>query len=453
MENSRLFTAGADLHSAGDLYTLVSGERLERHGAPARAAWEIERLATLRGWPAGESLGSEARLRKRLQVSRETLREAIRIVESRGAGKMRRGRSGGLMLVRPTVERAAVSIAAHLRANGITRKEIANSVTALDQLLAWQLARNGGPLAARRPGETPREWLARASGRQTYQVYVGALRNLAPAGPASSAVPADLEQALEQRDPGKIFEILSGLPFASGTESAPDAADEAPARAVAIVGAIVEHARSTGSTELGNEATLCEDFDTSRPIMRQALRVLQDLDVVEVRLGRGGGYCLKHPSAIGIIRQVFVWLAARNCDPFALNELVEDVNSAILRVAGAKLSVMSAEDRRRVCDGFQDAIRETAIHERFFRLQQCLAEVAACPVAATLARCIVAYQARTSGDFLETGRSRELEVLLQTVVTALRDSEIDPAEQALRAVQGCFGEEALQDLGLLVAPE
>ena len=454
METSRLFLPAVAPHSAGDFYALVSGEALEQRGAPARVAWEIERLAAQRGWPAGESLGSEAELRRWFGVSRETLREAIRIGESRGAMRMKRGRSGGLILSRPTIEQTAASLAAYMRATGISSTEFERSVRGFDMLLAWQLVRGPKELPARRINESPRHWLARASGRTTYLIYLAALDELAPHMTGRAGIPKELGEVIAKRDPRAIMELLSKLPFVSSRAHAEESScPDNSARAAAIAVAMAERGVSGGAVDLGNEAALCEDFDTSRPILRQALRILQDLDLIQVRLGRGGGYTLKPPSPIGIIRQMFVWLAARNCCPFSLNELMWDLNSANLRIAGEQLAAMTQAERHSHCDRLDRILKESPPGAKFIALQQGLAAIARCPVVDTLARCIVSYQARSYGDLPMQGPVPAFKSMQSAIVEALRACDIDKGERTLRRLQNRFEEAAMKNAGFLTAAE
>ena len=62
------------------------------------------------GWPLGQVLGSEPELVDRFDTSRAILREAVRIIEQHGAGHMRRGPGGGLVVTAPS--RASVANAA-----------------------------------------------------------------------------------------------------------------------------------------------------------------------------------------------------------------------------------------------------------------------------------------------------------------------------------------------------
>ena len=64
-------------------------------------ARHIEADIIRRGWPIGESLGSERALQERYRVSRSVLREAVRLVEHHKVARMRRGPSGGLLVCEP----------------------------------------------------------------------------------------------------------------------------------------------------------------------------------------------------------------------------------------------------------------------------------------------------------------------------------------------------------------
>src|SRR6266705_3331258 len=68
----------------------------------------------------GDSLASEADLMKRFGVSRPTLREAIRILESEGLVSISRGARGGASVLGPNINIAARHIGFVLQANGTT---------------------------------------------------------------------------------------------------------------------------------------------------------------------------------------------------------------------------------------------------------------------------------------------------------------------------------------------
>jgi DNA-binding FadR family transcriptional regulator len=283
-------------------------------------------------------------------------------------------------------------------------------------------------------------------------MYLAALDQLAPPCQAD-AIGADAELSFARCDAAGSFRLLSATPFVPAASQDGPSPNEAHARAGAIALRMIDLAGDCPNANLGNEADLCEQFDTSRSLVRQALRILQDLDLIHVRRGRGGGHVFKQPSPIGIIRQVFAWLAARNCDPFALNALMWDFNSANLRLAGERLAAMPAPQRDRHCDHLESVLAQAEGHARFIGLQQALAKIADCPAIDTFARCVVSYQARSYGDLPEGGRDPRLQAMESAIVEALRRCDIDQAERTLRRLQDDAESSVLEQLGLRAAAE
>jgi DNA-binding FadR family transcriptional regulator len=67
------------------------------------------------GWPVGQVIGSEASLMERFGGSRNTFREAVRIVEQQGTAWMRKGPGGGLVVTAPDLSHVLRSAAVYLR--------------------------------------------------------------------------------------------------------------------------------------------------------------------------------------------------------------------------------------------------------------------------------------------------------------------------------------------------
>ncbi|MGE0880508.1 MAG: FadR/GntR family transcriptional regulator [Acidimicrobiia bacterium] len=109
-------------------------------------AEELYRSIVRRGWPLGESLGSEAELMATHSVSRGVLREAIRVLEYHNVAAMRRGPAGGLTIDRPTLRAADNAMAASLRDRGV---QAAHHHVVLGELTRAALA----PVAGRLSGE------------------------------------------------------------------------------------------------------------------------------------------------------------------------------------------------------------------------------------------------------------------------------------------------------------
>ncbi|MFB0612620.1 GntR family transcriptional regulator [Aurantiacibacter poecillastricola] len=420
---------------AARFYAAVSGEHLVKQSAPVRTAWLIERLASQRGWPAGEVLGSESELREQLGVGREALREAISILSNRGVVEVRRGRNGGVQVLSSDLTRTANAVAAYLRAIEGDPDQSSRCIAGFDWLLAYKLSRRDGPLPARRHGEAVRKWLARVCDHPVYLLYVEVIDALSAGGPGDATLPDELLDAISHQDAKAIVSSLGAMPSASPDPVDDTIAQSPQARAFTIAHTLLERAASSGERHLGNEVSLCEEHSASRSVIRQALRILQDLDVVHARLGRGGGYEFKRPRPIGVIRQVFAWLAACRLCPFELIELVWDHNATNVRLAASRLAILPDHERECHLRALDKVLEQSDDAQRFVNLQKRLGEIAASPLVDICARSIVSYQARYPRERPEPWAAISFLALERQIVSALRAGQPGVAEASIRAMQ------------------
>jgi GntR family transcriptional regulator, transcriptional repressor for pyruvate dehydrogenase complex len=125
---------------------------MRREEIGARPRLHAPRLAALvagelrRGILAGE-LADGAQLPKQEQllaeygVSAPTLREALRILESEGLVRVRRGKRGGAVVYRPTSAMAAYAIAKVLEADDVALSDVALALQALEPVCLELAAR------------------------------------------------------------------------------------------------------------------------------------------------------------------------------------------------------------------------------------------------------------------------------------------------------------------------
>src|ERR1700756_5344335 len=99
-------------------------------------ARDIEADIVRRGWPIGESLGSEHALQQRFCVSRSVLREAVRLVEHHQVARMRRGPNGGLLICEPDAGPATRAVVIYLEYRGTTLADLLNARLVLEPLAA-----------------------------------------------------------------------------------------------------------------------------------------------------------------------------------------------------------------------------------------------------------------------------------------------------------------------------
>jgi len=87
-------------------------------------AEEIQREVADGGWQVGLLIGSETDLTEKFGVSRATLREAVRILESQQVARMRSGPNGGLVVTSPDPSVVAASVARHFGSQEVSAGEI-----------------------------------------------------------------------------------------------------------------------------------------------------------------------------------------------------------------------------------------------------------------------------------------------------------------------------------------
>jgi DNA-binding FadR family transcriptional regulator len=85
-----------------------------------------------------------------------------------------------------------------------------------------------------------------------------------------------------------------------------------------LVAAEIRNGILDGSLRPGNrlpsESTLMSSFGVSRPSLREALRLLEAEELVDIRRGVHGGAVVRRPSALPALRAATAWLALGDKD-------------------------------------------------------------------------------------------------------------------------------------------
>jgi DNA-binding FadR family transcriptional regulator len=100
-------------------------------GAERLAQRVVDDIAA-EGWPVGTILGTEPALVARYGVSRNTFREAVRLLEHLGVARMREGRSGGLAVTEPRPDAVTHAAAIYLRYAGVGVGELYQARSTLE---------------------------------------------------------------------------------------------------------------------------------------------------------------------------------------------------------------------------------------------------------------------------------------------------------------------------------
>lgn len=333
----------------------------------ATIAREIEADIVRRGWPVGESLGSELALQQRYGVSRSVLREAVRLVEHHRVARMRRGPGGGLLISEPDAGPATRAVVIYLEYLGTTLKDLLNARLVLEPLaasLAAERIDEAGIQRLRavlratqhwRPGlPAPRDEfhiaLAEQSKNPVLQLFIDVLMRLTARYALRSRTDSD-SQAIEALDHmhSDHCEIVAAVtagdaaramtlsqrhveavtawlqqhhpggsvrPRDRGGRRRRPADAEVPhgKRAEVLAAAIGDEIGSGGWREgevFGTETGLLERYRVSRAVLREAVRLLEYHSVAHMRRGPGGGLIVTTPHAQASIDTIALYLQFR----------------------------------------------------------------------------------------------------------------------------------------------
>lgn len=88
----------------------------------------------------GEQLGSERKLSVRYGVSRVTIRDALRVLETSGIVEIRLGAAGGVRIAQPDPRRFADALAVQFQLSGMSRTELIDAQWGIEVTAARQAA-------------------------------------------------------------------------------------------------------------------------------------------------------------------------------------------------------------------------------------------------------------------------------------------------------------------------
>jgi DNA-binding FadR family transcriptional regulator len=322
----------------------------------SQIARRIEADVIRRGWPIGQSLGSEQALQQRYRVSRSVLREAVRLVEHHQVARMRRGPNGGLLICEPDAAPATHAIIIYLEYLGTTIGDLLDARLLLEPLAAARAAEQIdeagiGRLRAvlraekdRDPASASDEFhaaLAEQSKNPVLQLFIDILMRLTVRYAEDSRLnsASDALEAIEHRHrehSAIIAAVTAGDTARAMTLSERHAESvtrwlqdhrhpgstrrgsgrEAPPGKLAevLAAAIRDDIASSGwqvGEVFGSEVALLERYRVSRAVLREAVRLLEYHAVATTRRGPGGGLVVAEPQAQASIDTIALYLQYR----------------------------------------------------------------------------------------------------------------------------------------------
>lgn len=281
------------------------GIRTESLKLPFRIAQQIEKNIIAAGWPVHTVLGSEADLAACYAVGRDTLRETVRILGLRGVAVMRRGPGGGLVVAAPSLSPVVTAFSETCDLLSITDKHIDEA------RLLIALLRYYTPLVP--PGDIGVEQLGRLfehSGLPlAHPEHAGSPLLGRPRLDSAANAVLDLfescvnELRMSDNQHAVTVQKLSseGLGY-RGLQLVRTLAFE-----------VAEKARC-GEQRIGSEDDLCERYGASKPVVRQAVRVLEMRGILRILPGRSGGLMVGKPSIDATVDLMVTYFSSRRLD-------------------------------------------------------------------------------------------------------------------------------------------
>jgi DNA-binding FadR family transcriptional regulator len=372
----------------------------------ARIAHRIEADVIRRGWPVGESLGSESDLREHFGVSRSVLREAVRLVEHHQVARMRRGPNGGLLVCAPDAGPATRSMVIYLEyvgtsvtdllharllfepiAAGLAAERITEEgIDTLRGILEDELARQGDPIAGSQDPLHP--LLGLLSGNPVLHLFIDVLTRLTTRyAHTSRRVPkADVLASKEHsREAHRaiVDAVIAGdgaraqTTLTAHVEWVADWVEKHRVHRTRVSGAVIEPEMAEGpraklaevvaarihddiaargwqvGSALGSEADLLARYGISRAVLREAVRLLEYHSIARMRRGPGGGLIVAEPESQASIDTMALFLEYQGVAADDLRIVRDAIElGTVARVAGRH-----AEGDAEVAERLTSAVR------------------------------------------------------------------------------------------------
>ncbi|SEG88542.1 DNA-binding transcriptional regulator, FadR family [Thermomonospora echinospora] len=454
----------------------------------AQVARQIEAEVIRRGWPVGEILDSEPVLRERYGVSRTVLREAARLLEHHQVARMRRGPGGGLVICAPDAEPTVRAVVIYIEYANADLRDVLHARRLIEplvgRLVTERINERGiaalrNALAAEIPPKDPGGWadnlfhamLSEMTGNPVLQLFTDVLEQLAfryvslaariplaevlrfteisyrqhaeivdatVAGDAPRAqikliehldeVAEWLGTGTDRERPGSI------MPVSAVSPGLGMGATLAETVAVRIYEDIVAQGRPVGSV-LGSEAELMERYETSRAVLRAAVRLLEHHSVATSRRGPGGGLVVTRPEPRAAVDAAALYLAYRGVTAENLHVVREAIEvGTTARVAARREEPDIARRLKTLADRPPGQARGDGSAVQDFHAE--LAELAGNPVLSLFLRIITDLSRRTRAAH---GRPDSAGMCLDDsdpahgeILSAIRDGDAGLAQHRMR---------------------
>lgn len=396
---------------------IADGGGMEQRLGPL-TAMALEDAIQHNGWPVGAVFGPESALAESFGVGVRVARQAFRLLEARGACRLQRGRGGGLIVGQPEIGATALAMANHLIWSGATMDDVWDARTILEPLAMAAAALSSDPAKPMASmGPVPPQWsLADRMANPCTALVFTCLEHFpgAMAGETTS-VRAALMAAIEAGDTGLARRLGAvdvalrrsrdsghlGEPLGLATRAHAELHNRRNlASALALrIGADISYQECLDRRRLGSLADLSERYNTGLPVLIEAIRILENIGVVECLQGRVGGIGLRLPRWNSIMATVYSFLAAAHASPQDCKEIPITLNLlAAKRAARTRSTAIDSSLSRVIEDIAQFDGPEVVLN--WYGLQRVLYNISGNVILHAFTKCIAGYAVRAYGEIL-----------------------------------------------------
>ncbi len=283
------------------LFHAIVGAKLSANKAACAIAASIEADLIAQGWPTGAIYGSESRLADQFGVCRIVLREAVRILESRGTAGMRRGPHGGLVVLAPDL------------------------VAVLEAIHRYVTSHRGTDLQGAICREVLHATRVRMDeGRSTATLNAGMIELL-------DCLRAAVDHYARTGADGRI-------PMGAAKEGARSRAEQVFRMLIKDLGDTHAHAY-----RLGSELDLCDRYSADRSALRQAVRVLEFEGIAASVAGRGKGLVTRSAEPTALCQLINCYFASVRVSPADAMSVFKILSVEVVSIAAR----IATEEQRR----------------------------------------------------------------------------------------------------------
>jgi len=346
---------------------------------------------------ADQQLPPEPELIARLQISRDTLREALRILESQQLLEIKRGRGGGAVVRRPGLQAVSRYVALLLQLRRTTLAHLEEARSVIEPSAAQQVALLAGTDhldeleklydAERASGDALSfvtamsafdQAVTELSGNRTLAVIAGVFRDIYAGQIYASVRGGDAPlaeriawrvivshsaflEAVRRRDASLAQEAWTDYLYTTSrmlvsrnvsrqpidmtplwrAQAGQTGTEPTPRRALSVateIRARIAEGRLKEGDRLAPLAELGEEFDISRPTLREALRILEMEFLLDLRTGDRGGAIIRTPSTRVAAQQAGIVLEARRTTLLDFHRALHVIEPTIMGMVATRIN-------------------------------------------------------------------------------------------------------------------